>query len=426
MPNIRTLPPSAKTGPAAFALAARTGRLADSAIGAVLRLSDAPDLIALAAGSPAPETFCAEAVAGIAARLLAGPGTLQYGDTSGLWELREWVAQEHGALTGQPVAPDRTVLTHGSQQALDLVCKALLDPGDTVVVDRPSYVGALQVFELFQAAVTPVPLAADSGLDEFAAGLDAGLRPKLVYVVPNFANPTGLSLSARQRRRLADLAEQFDFVIIEDDPYGPLYHDPDYESPPPVAALSERVVRLGSFSKVLFPAARLGHATAPAPLAVVMNKLKQAADLGNSTFLERIVHELVRTPSFLQNQLAGARTLYRERRDALAASLGGALAGRIEFGLPDGGFFLWAGLLGEEHPGAEGGPTCGATTLLGAALDEKVSFVPGGAFYAADPDDSRLRLSFSCATVDQLSAAGPRLARALDRAQDRAVDQGRL
>lgn len=387
-------------------LAARTTRLAESAIGSILRFADAPDMITLAAGGPAAETFCGEEVAAAVAELLAtGPGPLQYGDTSGLWELREWIAQVQAGELSRPVEPAEIVLTHGSQQAVDLLCKALLDPGAVVVVDRPSYVGALQVFNLYQATIVAVPIAADAGLDALRAELDRGLRPKLLYIVPNFANPTGLTLSGEQRLALLDLAARHGFVIVEDDPYGDLWLTDRDERPLALAAGSGQVIRLGSFSKVLFPAARLGYAVAPRPIADVLSKLKQAADLGNSHFVERIVHELVRRPGFLTAVLARSRAIYRERREVLIESLRTHVGEHLSFARPDGGFFLWARM----PAGADAGQ------LLTEALAVRVSFVPGAAFYPADPDVATLRLSYSCATPDQLAAAGPRLSAAFDR-----------
>lgn len=387
-------------------LAARTARLAESAIGSILRLADAADMISLAGGNPATETFCADEVAAAVADLLAvGPGALQYGDTSGLWQLREWIAQAQGAELGRPVDPAEIVLAHGSQQAVDLLCKAMLDPGDVVVVDRPSYVGALQVFNLYQADIVPVPIASDAGLDALRAELERGLRPKLLYIVPNFANPTGLTLSGDQRRALLEMAARHGFAVVEDDPYGDLWLTERDERPPALAAGSDQVIRLGSFSKVLFPAARLGYLVAPRAIADVLNKLKQAADLGNSHFVERIVHELVRQPGFLAAVLARSRAIYRDRREILIESLRAHVGEQLSFARPDGGFFLWASL----PAGVDAG------RLLAEALAVRVSFVPGAAFYATDPDVTTLRLSYSCAPTDRLAAAGPRLAAALDR-----------
>jgi 2-aminoadipate transaminase len=386
-------------------LASRTGRLPLSSIGSVLRQAASPDMIMLAPGSPAPETHCTAEVTEAAQRVLARADPLQYGDPEGLPALREWIAEDQSRLLARPVDPVMTVLTHGSQQALDLLCKALIDPGDVVVVDRPSYVGALQVFDLFQASVVALPIATDHHLERLEDELNRGLRPKFLYVVPSFANPTGLSLSAAQREKLAGLAVRHHFVVVEDDPYRELYFEDGAERPGAIAAQSDMVVRLGSFSKVLFPAARLGYVIAPLPLAGVLNKLKEAADLGNSAFVERIVYELVSRPGFLARHLAEARALYRERRDALAGALRSSLAGQLRFTVPGGGFFVWGTL-------AHG---MSAAALLTEALAENVSFMPGHLFFASGPDDATLRLAFSSTPPERLSASGPRLAAALGR-----------
>ncbi|GAA1147846.1 aminotransferase-like domain-containing protein [Streptomyces javensis] len=384
------------------ALAERTGHLADSAIGAVLRLTGTSDVIPLAAGSPAPETFCSQEFTEVTTRLLKrDPAALQYGDASGLPALRSWIAAQVPTASGRSYEADRVLLTHGSQQGLDLLCKALLDPGDVVVVDRPSYLGALQVFRLFQARVVDIPIGSDQGLSRLEAVLAAEPRIKIIYVVPAFANPTGASLTAPRRDRLADLAERYACVLVEDDPYRELHYDPPAR---PLSATppSENTVRMGSFSKVLFPAARLGYVIAPPSLVDVLMKFKQAADLGNSHLIQGVVHELVRDSAFLAAQLDRARGIYRERRDALVSALTGAFGSILDFEVPHGGFFVWAGF-------PRGTDT---TRLLPAALEEGVSYVPGSDFYATDPDRTTLRLSFSCARAEDMPEAVERLARA--------------
>ncbi|MEU9059090.1 PLP-dependent aminotransferase family protein [Streptomyces sp. NPDC048430] len=384
------------------ALASRTKRLADSAIGAVLRLSGAGDVIPLAAGSPAPETFCPKEFTEVTAQLLRGGGSpLQYGDASGLPELRDWIATRNSLELRRPCDAAQVLVTHGSQQGLDLVCKALIDPGDVVVVDRPSYVGALQVFHLFEARVVDVPISSDEHLARLEEVLAAERRVKIIYVVPNFANPTGSSLSDTQRARLAELAQLHGCVIVEDDPYQDLAYETSRQ-PPPIASLSHTTIRMGSFSKILFPAARTGYLIAPPALTDTLMKFKQAADLGNSQLLQRIVHRLVEDTSFVEAQLEGARELYRHRRDALVAALGNAFDGALAFDVPEGGFFVWATLPG----GAD------ATKLLPTAVKEGVTFVPGADFYAHDADRSTLRLSFSCARAQDMPEAVDRLDRA--------------
>lgn len=392
-------------GSAPYLLAARTERLPRESIGSVLRQAAGRDAIMLAVGSPAPEAFCTAEIAQVAERIVGQPGALQYADPRGLSTLREWIAADQSGLLARPVAPAMVLLTHGSQQGLDLLCKALIDPGDVIVVDRPTYVGALQVFDLFQARTVGLPIATDSNLDRLEGELNQGLRPKFLYIVPNFANPTGLTLSTRQREKLAALAAKHHFLIVEDDPYRELRFEEGGDRPPAIAAVSEFAVHLGSFSKVLFPAARLGYAVAPLPLAEILGKLKEAADLGNSAFVERVVLELVTIPGFLTQHLAQLRKLYRDRRDALAGALHDSLADHLHFTVPEGGFFIWATLTRKVN----------AAALLGEAIDEGVAFMPGSLFFASNPDPATMRLAFSCTPTERLNASGLRLAAAVRR-----------
>ncbi|MFE7409796.1 aminotransferase-like domain-containing protein [Streptomyces laurentii] len=394
--------------------------LAPSVIAEALRQAAEGGAISLAAGCPAEETLPVAEARALVERVLARPGALQYGDTSGLPGLRTWIAQDTARRTGRSVASGQVVITHGSQQALDLVCRALLDPGDTVIVDRPSYSGALHVLGLHQARVRAVPIAADPDPDLSALEgvLAEGPPARLVYVVPNFANPTGASLTAGRRRALARLAERYGCVVVEDDPYRDLAFGPaggdtgeqgepeeQPEQAPPLAALSDRVVALGSFSKVLSPAARTGYLVAPEPLAPLLRTMKEAVDLGNSAFTQALVLALVTEPGLLERRLATLRSVYRDRQKIMVAALGSYLGEELEFQVPAGGFFVWGRLTG-------GGDT---RVLLPLALREGVAFVPGAAFYAHDPDVSTLRLSYAAADPTRLGPGCLRLARAVGR-----------
>lgn len=376
-------------------LASRLSRVAPSAIGSALRLGDRTDLISLAGGLPAAEGFPLHDVRAATDKVLSqDPVVLQYGDTNGLPELREWIAAGSGA------GPDDVIITHGAQQGIDLVCKALLDPGDVVVVDRPSYLGALQVFRLYEAELRAVPLADDPDLAELEAALTAGLRPRLLYAVSSFANPSGATLSAHQRRRLAVLADEYDFMIIDDDPYADIWLTPAAPDTAPIPG--DRVVRLGSFSKTLFPGCRVGHLIAPSPLIPALRTVRQASDLGNSDLLQRIALELVERTDDLEARLTTVRALYRQRRDALAAALTAHLPGDARFALPDGGFFLWAELSDVD-----------TSALLPVAVRHGVSFVPGAPFFVRDEVSSAVRLAFSCLPADRADEAGTRLAAAV-------------
>lgn len=385
-------------------LAVRMAGVAPSAIGSVLRLGDRSDVISLAGGLPADEGLPGVAVADVAARVLReGTGGLQYGATDGLPDLRAWLGAHLGDEYGTPTEPEHVLVTHGSQQGLDLVCKVLLDPGDVVVVDRPSYLGAMQVFRLFQARLREVPLNDDQDLTALTQALADGLRPRLVYIVPNYANPTGLSLAEPQRRRLAELAERFDFVIVEDDPYHDVWFAEQRPTAPAISAFTDRCVHLGSFSKSLFPGVRVGYLSAPPDLVAPLRLARQAADLGNSDLLQRVAYELVRDERYLRERLRGLRKLYRDRRDALGAALTRHLPGAT-FAVPDGGFFIWSRLVAGRD----------ATDVLRVALNQGVSFVPGEPFYADLPDRDMARLAFSGLPVELADTAAARLALAVD------------
>lgn len=380
------------------------GTLASPAIGSILRLSASDDLISLAPGSPDPAIFPVKEVEEIVCELLRSTRQcLQYGDGSGSPSLREKISYQQSKLLGQAVTRDEIILTHGSQQALTLLSAALLNKGDCVLVDDPTYIGALQVFRISRAEIRSIPIAVDDSLEQISSALENGLRPKLVYIVPNYANPTGLSLSAAQRADLRSLAGRYGFFLVEDDPYRELW----FGDSAPVDAVfpkSSWTIQLGSFSKSLFPAARLGFIVASARLAEVLGKLKEATDLGNSNLLESTVAAMLDRSGLANTIAERAREVYRHRRDVLVESVTDALGKRLRFVRPEGGFFLWCHLDGVS-----------ATALLAESLAENISFVPGEVFYAGQPDVTSLRLSYSHASIEGLAEAGPRLATALRR-----------
>ncbi|EDY47726.1 PLP-dependent aminotransferase family protein [Streptomyces clavuligerus] len=395
--------------PAGARLSRHCAALPPSVIAEALRGAARDRAISLAAGSPAATALPVDEVRSLIDRVLTRPGALQYTDTGGLPALREWFAADVSRRTGRAVHPRRIVVTHGSQQGLDLVCRALLDPGDTVLVDRPSYSGALQLLTLHQARVRDVPIASDPELTALDRALarESSVRPvRMVYVVPSYANPTGDSLSAGQRAGLARLAERYDCVVVEDDPYRQLgfrTSSADAVTDRGSDRGSERVITLGSLSKVLSPAVRIGYLVAPEPLRTPLSRLKEAADLGNSALTQQLAHALLTTPGLLDHQVARLRGLYRERRDTLVAALREHLGDEIAFAVPDGGFFVWARL-------TRGLDT---TELLPTALGEGVAFVPGAAFYAREPERATLRLSYATADPGELAEGCARLARAV-------------
>ena len=401
-------------------LLSRTGREATSSvIRDLLDWTRRPGMRSLAGGIPAAELLPVERVSQAVDRVLAehGPAALQYGPTAGEAALRALVAPT-------PERADEVVITTGSQQSLDLLARVLLDPGDVVAVESPSYLGALSAFRAAGARLLPV--AGDVvGLDtdRLEAALADGVRPKAVYVVPEFANPTGATLTATRRRHLAALAERHGFVIIEDDPYGALR----YAGPPlaPLADLTPMAVRLGTASKILAPGLRVGWVRLPAWLRGPVVRVKQAVDLHTSTLDQLVVADVLADEDFLAAHLERLRSVYGRRCRALCAALARLGGGRFVVDPPAGGMFVWAGLA----------PALGLTAdaLLPVALDTGVAFVPGSAFLV-DPADAapvlgaatgwgdgerRLRLGFATLDEDRLAEAVERLVTAVDRAVDR-------
>jgi len=385
-----------------LALSAASRRITSSAIRDLLEIAERPGVISLAGGLPAPEAFPGARVAEAMAAVLAeDPGrALQYSTSQGVPALRQWIADDRGA----GATADAVVVTAGSQQALDLIARALVDPGDTVALADPGYVGAIQAFRLAGARLAAVP-ADEEGVcvDVLAAGLASGETPvpAAVYVVSNFSNPGGATLSRERRQALAALADRYGFVIVDDDPYGALRWAGAAVAP--LATLSDRVVTLGSFSKVLSPGLRVGFAAGPPEIVEAIVLLKQAADLHTSTLAQHAVLRVAGDPTFWAGHLERIRALYEHRATALAAALRARLGGRIEFGEPQGGLFVWARLAGVD-----------TSSLLAPAVAAGVAFVPGAAFAVADGSQrDALRLSFATVDAAALEEGVRRLAAAL-------------
>jgi 2-aminoadipate transaminase len=403
-----SLPATDVRGAARPELLSRRGRDATSSvIRDLLQLTHRPDILSMAGGLPAPESFPVDRLRAASDAVLSGSGrygpeAIQYGPTEGVPALREWVAGRYSAV-GRECASAEVLITTGSQQGLDLLTRALVDPGDDVVVEAPSYVGALQAFRGSEPRLVPVPADRD-GLrtDLLEEQLAAGLRPRLCYVVANFQNPSGGTLALDRRHHLADLADRYGFVIVEDDPYGALRFR---GSPvPPVRSFTELAVTLGTVSKLLAPGLRVGWLAAPEWLHGPLVRLKQAADLHTSTLCQRIAVDVLSDEPFMTSHLAGLGPFYGTRCDALAAALEAHLGDRVSFDLPDGGMFLWLRLDGTAPA---------ARDLLARAVEAGVAFVPGDAFHVDGTGSDRIRLSFATLSPEELGEAAARLARAL-------------
>nr|WP_211178144.1 PLP-dependent aminotransferase family protein [Pseudonocardia acidicola] len=372
-----------------------------SAIRDLLTLTARDDVLSLAGGLPAADQLPRERIAVAAERALRAAGSVQYGETAGLAGLREVVAAHESGRLRRPVTPAEVVITSGSQQALDLLARAVLDPGDAVVVEDPAYVGALQVFQAAGAVLHPVPVdAGGMDVDALAALLAGGLRPKLVHTVSSFHNPRGVTLAQDRRRRLAALAETYGFLVVEDDPYGLLAFDG--RPPLPVAAHGAQVVRLGSVSKILAPALRVGWLLGPGAVCAAVERLKQCTDLCGSTLTQTIAADLLADHDWLAGHLDRLRAANRSRAAAFTAAVDEVFGSAVTRSTPAGGMFCWL-----EFP--DGTDT---DALLPRAVAHGVAFVPGSAFAVGPPRGSALRCCFVSYPEEVLRDAVRRLAAA--------------
>jgi 2-aminoadipate transaminase len=393
-----------------WTLARRAERLNPSTIREILKLADKPGIVSLAGGLPAPETFPVAEVAEASARVLHDTPreALQYAASEGYGPLRDWVAADL-ARQGLAVTAAQVLITTGSQQGLDLLGKVLLDAGSRVAVETPTYLGALQAFAPCEADVQALEADAEGPCPD---GLAAAAGARFAYLLPTFQNPSGRCLGAARRAALVAAAARAGLPLVEDNPYGELW----YDAPPPLpmAALAADAgadaVYLGSFSKVLAPGLRVGYVVAPASLYPKLLQAKQAADLHTPGFNQRIVHEVVRQ-GFLDRHLDAVRARYRLQRDAMQRALAAHLPAGCRWVPPAGGMFFWV----ELPAGID------AAALLPRAVEAGVAYVPGAAFYAAQPRAHMLRLSFVTVPPDRIDAGVAALAGVLRDALPRAA-----
>jgi DNA-binding transcriptional MocR family regulator len=386
------------------ALSTRLGDVRSSPVRDILELTQRAEVISFAGGLPAPELFPAELIADAFARALAptvAARALQYSSTEGDPGLRALLA-ERFCGRGLACDADELLVTTGSQQALGLISAVLIDPGDVVLVENPSYLAALQSFGFAGARLVPVPCDEDGLQVEALPELIVEHAPKFLYVVPTFQNPTGRTLPAARRARLAEIAAGHGLWIVEDDPYGELRYDG--RALTPIGAqpgAGDRTVTISSLSKVLAPGLRIGWLRAPEKILRPLAIAKQAADLHTST-VDQIAARTSLQAADLDTHIDGLRREYRRRRDALLAGLARALPEGSTFNRPDGGMFVWARLPAGWD----------AARLLRRALEHDVAFVPGFPFYAQDADPRTLRLSFTTHVPAEITEGLARLSRA--------------
>jgi 2-aminoadipate transaminase len=400
---------STLSAPPQLAPFARRMRLAEvSAVREILKVTEMPDVISFAGGLPAPELFPAAEIAQSFYEVISGNGAaaLQYSTTEGFPPLREYIAARMRGQ-GMRAAADDILITSGSQQGLDLAAKVLVNAGDKVIVERPTYLAAIQTLSLFEADFVTVG-SDDDGMDvdEAERKLAEHGDVKLIYLVANFQNPSGTTLSLRRRERLIELAEEYGVRILEDDPYGELRYRGRHL--PPLKALDpeNHVVYLSTFSKTMTPGLRLGWMVADAALYAKLVIAKQATDLHTNTAAQRAAHHYL-THYSPEAHVEKIRAVYGERCEVMLDALARHFPAGVRWTKPEGGMFLWV-----ELP-----PEVDAAALLQEALKEKVAFVPGAPFFANEKPRNFMRLNFSNQQPERIEEGVRRLARVIAAAR---------
>lgn len=390
--------------------AQRTHLMKGSAIRELLKLTEQPDIISFGGGMPAPEVFPIEQFRAACDRVLRdnGPQALQYGATEGYKPLRELIVR-HSARYGIEVTPDNVMVTSGSQQALDLLGKILINRGDRILVESPTYLGALQAWAAYGAEYVTVPMD-EYGMitDELENALRSG--PKFIYILPNFQNPTGVTLTMERRKKVIELADRYGVPIVEDDPYGQLRYEGEHLPSLVVMDSQSRnescyhgnVIYLSTFSKTLAPGIRIAWVIAPPEVITKLTQAKQGADLHTSTFTQIVAYEVARG-GFIDEHIKLIRKVYTERRNVMLAAMDSSFPPGCEWTQPQGGLFLW-GILPEELNSAD---------VLKDAVEQKVAFVPGTPFFPTGGGHNTMRLNFSNATPEKIREGISRLGKVL-------------
>ena len=391
----------------------RLNNVETSAIRELFKLLGKPGIISFAGGFPDSAMFDVEGIrAASNAALTEEPGAaLQYGATEGYNPLREQLAAFMTAKGAKEVAADNLIVTTGSQQALDLLGKTLISPGDKVIVEGPTFLATIQCFRLYGAELISAPIDGNGVKTDELEKLIAEHQPKFVYLIPTFGNPSGAMLSLERRKAVLEMAVKHNTLIVEDDPYGDLYFG---DAPPPsllnlsasVPGSRELLVHCGSLSKVLSPGLRVGWMIGPAELLAKATMCKQFSDAHTSTFAQATAAQYLKAGR-MPATLANVRKVYAERAQAMGDALRNDLGDAIEFVQPQGGLFVWARLRGA------GGKVQDGNVLAKRAIEKGVAFVPGTPFFCANPDHATFRLSFATADADKIREGVARLAQAL-------------
>ncbi|WP_440111235.1 PLP-dependent aminotransferase family protein [Acidovorax sp. BL-A-41-H1] len=391
----------------------RLNNVETSAIRELFKLLGKPGIISFAGGFPDSAMFDVEGIrAASNAALAEEPGAaLQYGATEGYNPLREQLAAFMASKGAKDVLADNLIVTTGSQQGLDLLGKTLISPGDKVIVEGPTFLATIQCFRLYGAELISAPIDGHGVKTDELEQLIAEHKPKFVYLIPTFGNPSGAMLSLERRKAVLEMAVKHNTLVVEDDPYGDLYFG---DAPPPsLLALSatvpgsrELLVHCGSLSKVLSPGLRVGWMIAPTELLGKATMCKQFSDAHTSTFAQATAAQYLKAGR-MPATLANVRKVYAERAQAMGDALRSELGDAVEFVQPQGGLFVWARLTGA------GGKVADGNVLAKRAIEKGVAFVPGTPFFCANPDHATFRLSFATADVDKIREGVARLGQAI-------------
>jgi len=368
----------------------RVSHIPKSFLREILKVTTQPDIISFAGGLPNPSSFPIDAIKEAAMKVLDTDGTsaLQYAPSEGYLPLREWIASRY-RKKGLQVSANEILVTNGSQQGLDLIAKIFIDKGDTIVMERPSYLGAIQAFSAYQPNFVSVDIL-DDGVD--TDGLSCALQsePKLFYAIPNFQNPTGISYSIHTREKVASIISQSTTLLVEDDPYGDISFDEDDYSPVK-KYLGPGGILLGSFSKVISPGMRMGWIVAHPQIIEKLLITKQAADLHSNFLSQRIIYQYLLDNDF-ERHIGEIRTLYKKQKDHMVTMMERYLPNEIKFVNPNGGMFLWITLP----------PHISSQHLLDLAIRQNLVFVPGSVFYLDSKTNNTLRVNYSNSNFNEI------------------------
>lgn len=376
-------------------------KVGESFIGEMLKAAQNPEMISFAGGLPALELFPDQELKEAFQKVFEeqGRAALQYSQTAGYPRLREWIASQH-SRNGRPARMSEVLITTGSQQGLSLLAQTFLDPGDTVFLETPTYLGAIQSFEGFRANLQMISSDEEGIIPSALEKALTVITPKFLYLIPNYQNPSGKIMGLNRRIELLKVAKKYNLLLIEDNPYGELRYEGD--PLPNLAELEEKVVYLGSFSKVLAPGLRVGFVLADEDIITHIEQTKEGVDLHSNNLTQRAVFEYL-SQGYLPGHILKLREVYGVRRKAMVDAIHTYLGDKVEMIVPSGGLFLWAKLVGIDN----------SFDYVQEMIQQNVLYVPGALFYADRRVSNEIRLNYSCSTPDIIEEGVKRLARGL-------------